>query len=146
MAAVLVGTTINKQCAALTVVILAIIFACLPLARSEQQEIYGTQCSFGITGSKLDGCNSQMLDHRQEFYDHYMEGCYKHYTKRDCDWEEVQRHRNNEEQPQSMINMTSTGYYKMKAPEKLYKLLSDFWESNKHRKELEQEKAKFKQT
>lgn len=66
-----------------------------------------------------------------------MAGCHKHYSKRDCDDEEQDRHMNNQEQPQSMVNMTSTGYRKMKAPPELKRLLAEFWNINKKYKKLE---------
>ena len=123
---------------------LTIALSIIAVASSDQQprlrqtqEIYGTQCSFAITGPKLDGCGGVALDHRQKFYDDFMAGCHKHYSKRDCDNEEEDRFLSNRNQPRSMVNMTSTGYRKTKAPPELAKLLSDFWEANKKYKELE---------
>jgi len=100
----------------------------------QQSEIYGTQCSFSITGPSLDGCNGIDLHHRQKFYDDFMSSCHRQFSKRDCDEEEKDRHKMNRNQPQSMVNMTSTGYRKIKAPPALIKLLSDFWETNKQHK------------
>lgn len=108
--------------------------------QNQQQQksvVYGTQCSFGITGPTLDGCDSSMLDHRQEFYDNYMQGCNDHYGKGSCNEEEESRWRMNIRQPQSMINMTKTGYHKVKAPDTLIKMLTDFWEKNKAEKQEE---------
>ena len=67
-----------------------------------------------------------------------MEGCYNHYSKRNCVEEETTRLEMNERQPQSMVNMTSTGYRKTKAPASLLKLLTEFWEANKEEKEIEE--------
>lgn len=103
----------------------------------EQRHVFGTQCSFAITGPNLDGCDPSLLDHRQNFYNDYMAGCYKHYSKYKCRAEEESRLEMNVRQPQSMVNMTSTGYRKMKAPDSLLKLLTDFWEANKGRKYIE---------
>ncbi len=108
------------------------------LVFSEQQEIYGTQCSFAITGQNLDGCDEELLDRRQSFYDHYMEGCYTNAHKDVCDENEETRLAMNIRQPQSMVNMTSTGYRKLRAPNSLIHLLTDFWETNKHNKEVEE--------
>mmetsp|Transcript_22989 Transcript_22989/g.50123 ORF Transcript_22989/g.50123 Transcript_22989/m.50123 type:complete len:433 (+) Transcript_22989:841-2139(+) len=107
-------------------------------APQEQNVIYGTQCSFSITGPTLSGCESSVLDHRQEFYNDYMAGCYEYASKEGCDEEENTRHDMNEMQPQSMVNMTKTGYMKTKAPASLMKLLKEFWESNKDEKEIEE--------
>lgn len=103
----------------------------------EQRHVFGTQCSFAITGPNLDGCDPSLLDHRQNFYNDYMAGCYEHYSKYKCRAEEESRLEMNVRQPQSMVNMTSTGYRKMKAPDSLLKLLTDFWEANKGRKYIE---------
>ena len=40
-------------------------------------------------------------------------------------------------QPQSMQNYTSTGFKKIRAPEPLRKMLTDYWESNKDKKKGE---------
>jgi len=99
--------------------------------------VYGTQCSFGITSPTLDGCVPTLLQERQTFYNHYMKGCYDHYNYQMCQAEEVSRLEMNQRQPQSMINMTATGYHKLKAPPSLIALLTNFYEENKHNKEEE---------
>jgi len=98
---------------------------------------YGTQCSFSITGPVLDGCDPSLIEQGQAFYDGYMEGCYKNANKRACKKIERDRHEMNVRQPQSMINMTESGYRKTKAPTHIVDLLTKFWETNKHRKVLE---------
>ena len=108
------------------------------LVLSQQHEIYGTQCSFAITGPNLDACDPELLDQRQSFYDEYMEGCYRNANKDVCDENEKDRLAMNARQPQSMVNMTSTGYLKLKAPDSLIHLLTEFWETNKHHKEVEE--------
>ena len=100
--------------------------------------VYGTQCSFAITGPTLDGCDSTLLDQRQSFYDEYMEGCFNRYGKHNCMAEEKTRQEMNQRQPQSMVNMTATGYRKIKAPPSLLKLLTEFWEANKDEKAIEE--------
>ena len=103
---------------------------------------YGTQCSFAITGPKLDGCGTDsdqiLVKQRQQFYNDYMNGCYQHYNKNDCIEEELTRLEMNQRQPQSMVNMTTTGYMKTKAPASLMKLLTKFWEQNKEEKDIEE--------
>jgi hypothetical protein len=113
---------------------LVVALSAINIVSSEQQEIYGTQCSFAITSETLDGCDPEMLDHRQKFYTDYMKGCYHYYSEEDCNGEEETRLAMNQRQPQSMVNMTATGYQKLKAPESLLKLLKDFWEANKEGK------------
>ena len=41
-------------------------------------------------------------------------------------------------QPQSMQNYTSVGYKKLKAPESLFKLLTEFWKTNNSKMKKEQ--------
>ncbi len=112
--------------------------AILVFSQQHQQEIYGTQCSFAITGPDLDGCDPELLDQRQSFYNDYMEGCYRNANKAICDENEQVRLAMNIRQPQSMVNMTGTGYHKLRAPDSLIHLLSNFWEANKHKKEPEE--------
>eukprot|EP00536_Pseudo-nitzschia_multiseries_P014946 jgi/Psemu1/262545/estExt_Genewise1Plus.C_7950003 len=92
------------------------------------------QCSFSITGPKLDACE----DSRQKFYDDFMEGCFEAFGGTSCLEQEMERHDMNIAQPQSMVNMTSTGYHKTKAPASLMKLLTKFWEDNRERKQSEE--------
>ena len=105
---------------------------------------YGTQCSFALTGPKLNGCGTGsnadpiLVKQRQQFYNDYMNGCYQHYNKNDCIEEELTRLEMNQRQPQSMVNMTTTGYMKTTAPASLMKLLTKFWEQNKEEKEIEE--------
>eukprot|EP00531_Pseudo-nitzschia_arenysensis_P015867 CAMPEP_0116145046 /NCGR_PEP_ID=MMETSP0329-20121206/16360_1 /TAXON_ID=697910 /ORGANISM="Pseudo-nitzschia arenysensis, Strain B593" /LENGTH=370 /DNA_ID=CAMNT_0003640577 /DNA_START=113 /DNA_END=1222 /DNA_ORIENTATION=+ len=108
----------------------------LPFATSEEI-IYGTQCSFAITSGNLDGCDPTMLAQRQNFYDDFMQSCANHYSETACEDEEEDRLLMNIRQPQSMVNMTRTGYMKLKAPDSLKKLLTTFWEDNKAAKEVE---------
>jgi hypothetical protein len=114
------------------------------IQNQNNNNIYGTQCSFAITGPKLDGCtsgntaSSDLTKQRQTFYNEYMNGCYNHYSRDECLDEEITRMEMNQRQPQSMINMTSTGYMKTKAPDSLMKLLTEFWEQNKDEKEIEE--------
>jgi prolyl 4-hydroxylase len=67
---------------------------------------------------------------RQGVYGAYMDGCYEEYDADECDAEEEIRLAMNHRQPQSMVNLTSTGYHKVRAPDALMKLLTDFWETN----------------
>jgi hypothetical protein len=78
-----------------------------------------------------------MLDRRQAFYHDYMEGCYRHYDEESCEESEQDRLEMNERQPQSMVNFTSTGYRKVKAPAPLMKILTEFWETNRDRRQVE---------
>lgn len=93
---------------------------------------YGLDCSFPIVNRTLHGCDSGLVEqHRQALYREYMDGCYTRHGAFWCDSAEDQRMDMNWRQPQSMVNLTSTGYQKVRAPDALMKILTDFWETNK---------------
>lgn len=82
----------------------------------------------------------QILGDRQAFYENLMRGCRDHYGKKRgkaCDSNERDRIRMNLRQPQSMQNYTDIGFKKIRAPAKVYRLLSDFYERNKGKETLE---------
>merc|ERR1719197_2437402 len=74
----------------------------------------------------------QPLGDRNKFYEEVMQGCRDRYDGgrkgRSCDYSERDRVAMSLRQPQSMQNYTDTGFKKIKAPEKVFKLLQDFWE------------------
>jgi prolyl 4-hydroxylase len=78
----------------------------------------------------------QPLGDKQSFYDQFMqrwreslieEGADPEYA----DNEEYERILGNLEQPAIVVNFTSTGYTKIRAPEELRTMLTKFWEDNK---------------
>lgn len=82
----------------------------------------------------------QRLGNRQDFYDHYMEGCRLH-EKSDhdaCDETERDRIDMNLRQPMGMVNYTKMGFAKVKAPEKVFRSILKFWEDNKGQEEVEE--------
>lgn len=76
----------------------------------------------------------QPLGDRTKFYEEVMRGCYDRYDKgnkgRSCDYSERDRVAMSLRQPKSMQNYTDTGFKKIKAPEKVFKLLQEFWAKN----------------
>jgi prolyl 4-hydroxylase len=62
-----------------------------------------------------------------------MDGCRERYGDQSCDEYEEARIRMSVRQPQSMVNYTSTGFTKIKAPEKLFSLLKTHYELNRGR-------------
>jgi prolyl 4-hydroxylase len=48
-----------------------------------------------------------------------------------CDDAEKNRLRMNRFQPESMVNFTKTGFLKIRAPEQVFRLIKDFWDTNK---------------
>ena len=75
----------------------------------------------------------QPLGNMQRKHDEYMAGCREHYQKRAnrCDQNENDRISMTMRQPQSMRNYTEIGYAKIRAPDHVFQLLSEFWEANK---------------
>jgi hypothetical protein len=102
-------------------------------ARSE----YGVDCSFPIHSKQLKCGN--LLGDRKSFYEEYMEGCREYYGDRAelCDETEDDRIQMNRIQPKSMVNYTSTGYGKLKAPKRTMEILLDYWNKNHMNEKVE---------
>jgi len=82
----------------------------------------------------------QRLGNRQDFYDHFLEGCRHHENDQaeECDATEHDRIEMNLRQPESVVNYTDIGFKKIKAPPKVFKAIKEFWEANKGREEVEE--------
>jgi prolyl 4-hydroxylase len=81
----------------------------------------------------------QVLGDRKSWYDRLIKGCRDKYGVRgeSCDATEADRIAMNLRQPSSMQNYTDMGFKKIKCPERVYKLLKEFWDKNKHKKKPE---------
>jgi prolyl 4-hydroxylase len=100
---------------------------------------YGVDCSFPIHYESHWSCGD-LLGNRTQFYHDFMEGCRAYHGKKQahrCDGTEQDRLEMSLRQPQSMVNYTSTGYKKMRAPKLLYDMLLKHWDTNKHAKTQE---------
>ncbi|GAX21453.1 hypothetical protein FisN_10Hu032 [Fistulifera solaris] len=97
----------------------------------QAQASYGVDCSFPIHGK--DFRCGDLLGDRHNFYEHFMEGCRKHYGSKAnrCDVTENDRIAMSIRQPQSMVNFTDAGFMKIKAPTEVMSLLTQHWETNK---------------
>jgi prolyl 4-hydroxylase len=98
---------------------------------------YGVDCSFPIHSTDFK-CGD-LLGNRKAVYEEYMQGCRDFNGKRGnrCDSYEKDRLENNVLQPQSMVNYTSTGFMKIKAPKAVQDLIFNHWEANNHLREKE---------
>lgn len=80
------------------------------------------------------GLPIQTLGNRQEFYATHLDKCRKAYKylnqSSKCDFYEYERLLLNQRQPQSMKNLTETGYHKVRAPKRLKEILDAFWKTN----------------
>lgn len=103
------------------------------------QEGYGVDISWPIHHASVMTDQSELGD-RQATYDKFMQGCKDYYPDRSpspCIYTEQDRIKMNFDQPRSMQNYTDTGFKKIKCPEKLYKILKDFWDNNRNSSSLE---------
>jgi len=75
----------------------------------------------------------QWLGDKQKMYDDFIKGCHDKYPKqkRSCDNTERDRVAMSLRQPSSMQNYTDIGFKKIRTPDAVWKLLSDFWDKNK---------------
>ena len=61
-----------------------------------------------------------------------MAGCAKKYSYRECHSTEVERLKMSLDQPKSQHNYTELGFKKVKLPQRVWEVLSKFYEENKH--------------
>eukprot|EP00934_Nitzschia_sp_Nitz4_P008613 Nitzschia sp. Nitz4//scaffold43_size134323//64785//66265//NITZ4_003300-RA/size134323-augustus-gene-0.235-mRNA-1//-1//CDS//3329551951//8603//frame0 len=117
-------------------VYLAVLVACTTMVAGED---YGVDCSFPIHG--LESSCGDLLGDRKAIYDEYMDGCRKKWGRKGalrCDEGEADRLEMSRRQPQSMVNYTSTGFKKIKAPKPLWDLINNYWQKNKEKKVKEE--------
>ena len=102
---------------------------------TSEAELYTSfeDASWAIT--KVQGL-SDKFGNTQQVYDNFLQGCKdacppgKEFM---CEQSERERIERNVLQPQAVFNYTKEGFKKVKAPEKVFQLVKDFWEANKHR-------------
>lgn len=112
--------------------------ASLAALSAEAAADYGVDCSFPIH-SREWGCGD-LLGNRTQIYNDFMDGCRAHlgaHQAHRCDATEDDRLAMSVRQPMSMVNYTSTGYKKVRAPPALFDLLLAHWENNQHMKKAE---------
>lgn len=93
---------------------------------------YGVDCSFPVHSKELR-CGDRLGD-RMKVYQDFMQGCRDYYGKSKgvrCDTTEDDRIEMSVRQPQSMVNYTSTGFKKIRAPKEVMEVLTRHWEQNK---------------
>jgi hypothetical protein len=103
----------------------------------EDEGHYGVDVSFPIHHHWTES-STPLNEERKVVYENFMNGCREKYGARGrlCDETENDRIEMSLRQPQSMVNYTSTGYMKIRAPEAVRKLLNDHWEKNKRKQEV----------
>ena len=95
---------------------------------------YGVDCSFPIHSEGFT-CDSSVLgDEPAKRYKEFMRGCQAKWGVKGaarCISGEKDRIEMSKRQPQSMVNYTSTGFKKLKAPPELWETISSYWKKNK---------------
>jgi len=79
------------------------------------------------------------LPGREEMYQDFIKTCEEAWPnkKNRCRMTEQDRIDMSLRQPQSMQNYTEIGFKKIRAPEKVFKLIKEFWEANKEKQTIE---------
>jgi len=92
---------------------------------------YGMDISYPIHHSPIE--SSEIFGNIQKTrYEEFLKTCRHNGGGEMCDLHEEERLRNNRMQPPQMRNFTEAGFTKIKCPEKVFKLLKEFWEKNRH--------------
>lgn len=96
------------------------------------------------TPDRFKNMQVQPLGDIQGRYEKYMQACYDYYEEKkgpgrgQACWDtEYDRIEMTLRQPQGMRNYTETGFLKMRAPDKVFQLLKEFWDKNKDSRKLE---------
>eukprot|EP00546_Thalassionema_frauenfeldii_P021639 CAMPEP_0178903282 /NCGR_PEP_ID=MMETSP0786-20121207/5073_1 /TAXON_ID=186022 /ORGANISM="Thalassionema frauenfeldii, Strain CCMP 1798" /LENGTH=418 /DNA_ID=CAMNT_0020574641 /DNA_START=18 /DNA_END=1271 /DNA_ORIENTATION=- len=99
------------------------------------QETYGHDVSWAIRSKEIRWGSTQSL------YDNFMDECREAAGSKKapyvCDEGEDFRIEMNTYQPMSMRNYTRLGFKKIKAPKKMFSIIKDFWDKNRHLNETE---------
>lgn len=133
-----INTQQDRYCINSIMLLQYIFLLALLLAEGESVE-YGVDCSFPIHSTDFK-CGD-LLGGRKTFYENFMQGCRDYYGPKKanrCDSTEADRLEMSLRQPMSMVNYTSTGFKKIKAPKAVFDLLSSFWQANKNKAKEEQ--------
>jgi len=98
------------------------------------QKSYDIDSSWAIHSSNL----ADTFGDKQALYDDFMEGCRAAVPDSDAaSCNDKYRINMNTNQPAGMRNYTRLGFTKIKAPERVFKLLQEFWEHNKDKQYTE---------
>jgi hypothetical protein len=97
------------------------------------------------TPDRYRGMVQQPLGDVKARYDEYMQACADYYNAKKggavgtttCIANEEDRIQMTLRQPSSMRNYTDVGYRKIRAPDHVFRLLKDFWEKNKEKRQPE---------
>lgn len=88
---------------------------------------YGVDCSYPIH----HGINKKECPYFYDRYQRFLQGCYKTYSKAECDNNERDRLQMNLAQPKEHHNYTAIGFKHIKAPKEVWDPIFEFYEANK---------------
>eukprot|EP00804_Cyclotella_cryptica_P028038 CCRYP_003900-RA/>CCRYP_003900-RA protein AED:0.05 eAED:0.05 QI:130/1/1/1/0.66/0.75/4/550/424 len=100
---------------------------------SSDTDSYGVDISFPIHHLSVKEDNNPFdVQSKRNDYNDFIKGCQTKYSSKAhlCTQTERERLEMNLNQPKSMFNYTSLGFQKTRAPPKLMKLLTKFWNDN----------------
>ncbi|RYH23191.1 hypothetical protein EON65_18150 [archaeon] len=121
----------------LQILIVIVTFAVVSLAGSVDMTSdppeYGVDCSYPIHY----GINKQACPYFYDQYNKMMQGCYKLYSKSECEQNERERMNMSREQPATQHNYTAIGFKKLRAPKAAWEPLIEFYNQNKDKRVLE---------
>jgi hypothetical protein len=96
------------------------------------------------SGSRFNECSMHQINSPEtQGLKEYMAGCFDKYGEEHCNNYENDRIIMNLEQPQSMVNYTSTGFKKIKAPAELFNTLKNLFDRNQDKMKEGEHYQKF---
>lgn len=100
---------------------------------------YGVDVSFPMQHHASVSNNGNLFGgDRESVYLEFMEGCAEKYNETICSRYEDHRIQMGLRQPKSMVNYTTLGFQKMKAPDRLWQTIQQFWDKKKENQKAEQ--------
>lgn len=100
---------------------------------------YGTDVSYPMHHRNLTKPNP-LGDDKQQFYEESIQRCVDHYGEKKgkrCLDNEDERIEMSLRQPKGMVNYTTNGFTKIRAPEHVFSMIKEFWEANKDNAKVE---------
>ena len=119
----------------LTLIHLIVLFA--PLGKSVVASSQPIQYGVDYTSPIHHYLDKKTNPQYAQFYEDMISGCYKTFSKRECDATERARMDMNLRQPAEQHNYTQIGFKKMKLPAAAWEPLKAFYEQNKHNQHIE---------
>lgn len=115
--------------------VIPVILLVVALAVSSEFYTVNSDRSWATWSSNLEYPSKQLE------YEQFMQGCRAAAGPSDadrlCDKAEESRLQQNMYQPRSVYNYTQTGFLHIRAPEKVFSLINEFWQNNRNNQSVE---------